>query len=165
MITNKYSALYILILSASLDSMAVADNETRLEDDMIKHGQYIAQISGCNDCHTSGYLLGNGNVPIDQWLKGDSFGWNGPWGTTYAPNLRLFISNMSEDEWVTVAKTLKRRPPMPWFNLNAMSEKDLRALYQFIRSLGDPGQPAPAYLPPGEEPQTPYAKFPSPPGD
>jgi len=52
---------------------------------------------------------------------------------------------------------------MPWFNLNTMDEADLRALYQFIRSLGDPGQPAPAYVPPGEEPKTPYALFPSPP--
>jgi hypothetical protein len=70
---------------------------------------------------------------------------------------------MSESQWVEVARTLKRRPPMPWFNLNTMNDADLRALYQFIRSLGDPGQPAPAYVPPGEEPKTPYAQFPSPP--
>jgi hypothetical protein len=70
---------------------------------------------------------------------------------------------MNENEWVQTAKTLKRLPPMPWFNLNAMVEQDLRALYQFMISLGDPGEPAPAYLPLSEDPVTPYALFPSPP--
>lgn len=129
----------------------------------IQRGQYVVTVSGCNDCHTDGYLLSNGKIPVDQWLKGSSFGWRGPWGTTYPPNLRSFVSSMTEDEWVATAKSLKRRPPMPWFNLNAMLESDLRALYQFIRSLGEPGEPAPAYLPPGVEPKTPYALFPSPP--
>ena len=44
-----------------------------------------------------------------------------------------------------------------------MDETDLRALYQFIRYLGPAGKPAPAYVPPGQEPTTPYALFPSPP--
>jgi len=141
----------------------VGATEPMLDSSTVDRGRYIAQVSGCNDCHTPGYLLNNGNVPVEQWLIGDSFGWRGPWGTTYPPNLRLFVSNMTEDEWVITAKSLKRRPPMPWFNLNAMSKPDLRALYQFMRSLGDPGQPAPAYLPPDKEPKTPYVLFPSPP--
>ena len=33
----------------------------------------------------------------------------------------------------------------------------------YIRSLGEPGQPAPAYVPPDQEPTTAYARFPSPP--
>jgi len=129
----------------------------------IERGRYLAQVAGCNDCHTSGYLMSNGQIPESQWLMGDSFGWRGPWGTTYPPNLRLFVKGMSEDQWVQVARTLKRRPPMPWYTLNNMHEDDLRALYRFIRSLGDPGNPAPAYLSPDQEPKTPYALFPSPP--
>jgi hypothetical protein len=100
---------------------------------------------------------------VDKWLSGDQFGWRGAWGTTYGSNLRLFVKDMTEDQWVETARTLKRRPPMPWFNVNAMSEDDLRAIYRFIRSFDDLGQPAPAYVPPGEEPKTPYASFPSPP--
>lgn len=130
----------------------------------IERGRYIAQLAGCNDCHTPGYLLNNGDIPEPRWLIGDSFGWRGPWGTTYPSNLRLFLKDMSEDQWVTVARTLKRRPPMPWYTVNRMHEDDLRALYRFIRSLGEPGQPAPAYVPPDREPSTPYALFPSPPG-
>jgi len=107
--------------------------------------------------------MNNGNIPVDQWLRGSSFGWNGPWGTTYAPNLRLFMKDMSEADWIKVAHTLRRRPPMPWYSLNVMHDDDLRALYHFVRSLGDPGEPAPAYLPPGEKPRTAYASFPAPP--
>lgn len=132
-------------------------------EDLVARGRYLVKVSGCNDCHTPGYLLANGNVPVNRWLTGDSFGWRGPWGTTYGANLRLFMGVMSEDEWVETATTLERRPPMPWFNLNAMVEEDLRAIYQFTRSLGDPGDPAPDYVPPDEEPETPYALFPSPP--
>jgi len=132
---------------------------------LVDRGRYLARVSGCNDCHTPGYFMNEGKTPVEQWLTGGSLGWRGPWGTTYGSNLRLFVKDMSESQWVEVARTLKRRPPMPWFNLNTMDEADLRALYQFIRSLGDPGQPAPAYVPPGEEPKTPYALFPSPPAD
>jgi len=133
------------------------------EKEMIERGQYVARIGGCNDCHTSGYLMNDGKTPIGEWLKGDSFGWRGPWGTTYPPNLRLFVKDMTEAQWVKEAKTLKRRPPMPWFNLNQMTDDDLKAVYHFIKSLGEPGQPAPAYIPPDKEPPMPYASFPSPP--
>ncbi len=131
--------------------------------DPVQQGRYIAKTSGCNDCHTPGYMMNNGNVPEELWLTGDSFGWRGPWGTTYGSNLRLFVKDMSEDQWIASARSLKRRPPMPWFNLNAMSDNDLRALYSFIKSLGKPGEPSPAYLPPDVEPPMPYAQFPSPP--
>ena len=47
--------------------------------------------SGCNDCHTAGYMQKDGQVPETEWLTGDSMGWQGPWGTTYAANLRLLF--------------------------------------------------------------------------
>ena len=130
---------------------------------LVERGQYLIRVSGCNDCHTPGYLLNDGKAPLDDWLVGDSFGWRGPWGTTYAANLRLFMNGLTEDQWVEVARTLRRRPPMPWFNVNHMDEGDLRAIYHFVRSLGDPGKPAPAYVPPDQEPPPPYATFPAPP--
>ena len=57
------------------------------EDTLIDRGRYLAQVAGCNDCHTSGYLMSGGKVSESEWLKGDSFGWRGSWGTTYASNL------------------------------------------------------------------------------
>jgi len=62
-----------------------------------------------------------------------------------------------------MAKSLKARPPMPWFNLNQMNEDDLGAIYQFVRHLGPGGQSAPEYLPPDREPNPPCALFPAPP--
>jgi mono/diheme cytochrome c family protein len=129
----------------------------------VEEGKYLSMIAGCNDCHTPGYLLSEGKTPEKLWLTGDRFGWRGPWGTTYPVNLRIFVASLTENEWVSVAKKLKARPPMPWFDVNEMKEEDLRALYQYIRSLGPGGVPAPAYVPPGKEPDTPYALFPSPP--
>lgn len=150
--------IIFLVLFTSLGStQALADK------DMIERGRYLIVIGGCNDCHTPGYLMNNGDVAESTWLIGDSFGWNGPWGTTYPPNLRLFIADKSEAQWIQEAKTLRRKPPMPWFNLNAMTKKDLAAIYQFIKSLGAPGKQVPAALPPGKQPPMPYAKFPPPP--
>ncbi|MGB5707411.1 MAG: hypothetical protein WBM41_11300 [Arenicellales bacterium] len=133
------------------------------EIEWIERGKYIVTIGGCNDCHTPGYLMSEGNVPEDSWLIGDRLGWRGPWGTTYAPNLRLLINAMSEEQWLEVAKTLKTRPPMPWFNLNLMHNDDLKAIYHFVDSLGPAGEPAPNYLPPDQEPNPPFATFPAPP--
>jgi hypothetical protein len=100
----------------------------------------------------------------DKWLLGSGpLGFRGPWGTTYAPNLRLTVSKKSEDAWVTYAKELTTRPPMPWFNLNAMSDPDLRAMYRFIKMLGPVGAPAKPFLPPDKEPKPPYIQWPAPP--
>jgi mono/diheme cytochrome c family protein len=131
--------------------------------ELLSHGRYLAMIAGCNDCHTQGYLLADGKVPEGQWLTGSDLGWRGPWGTTYAVNLRLFLAPFSEDEWLALARQLRVRPPMPWYSLNVMRERDLKAIYRYIRSLGPAGKPAPAYLPPDQVPTTPYAQFPAPP--
>ena len=160
---NQPANLYALVVLLGAGLLLTGPAMAEPEASMIEHGRYIAKISGCNDCHTPGYFFRDGNVPEQEWLTGDSFGWRGPWGTTYGSNLRLYVKNLTEDQWVQDARTMRRRPPMPWFNLNAMSEHDLRALYQYIVSLGESGHPAPAYLPPDQEPPMPYASFPSPP--
>lgn len=149
----------VLVAGAAMNPAGAGTTASETLD----RGRYLVQIAGCNDCHTPGYLLSEGKVPEEQWLTGDSFGWRGPWGTTYAPNLRLLIKDLTEDQWVTLAKNLKARPPMPWFNLNIMKEEDMRAIYQYIRHLGPGGKPAPAYVPPDQEPPPPFALFPPPP--
>ena len=129
----------------------------------VERGRYLVQIAGCNDCHTAGYVQAGGTIPEPHWLTGESLGFRGPWGTTYASNLRLYMQNFSEAQWVQIAQTIQTRPPMPWFVLHHMTDADLRALYPFVRSLGPAGAPAPAYLPPGRSPPPPYVQFPGPP--
>ena len=122
----------------------------------IERGRYVAMVSGCNDCHTAGYAEKAGDVPEGQWLQGDHVGWKGPWGTTYPANLRLVLTKYTEDEWVRIAKNAQYRPPMPWFALRDMSEQDLRAFHRYVVSLGAAGEPAPAYIPPGQSPKGAY---------
>lgn len=125
---------------------------------LIERGRYLAKVSGCNDCHTDGYMQGNGEVPTEQWLTGSAVGFQGPWGTTYATNLRLLLDELTEADWLARAREPKR-PPMPWFNLSAMTDADLVALYRFVRSLGPAGEPAPVAAAPGEAVATPYFDF------
>ncbi|MEO8040004.1 MAG: cytochrome C [Betaproteobacteria bacterium] len=124
----------------------------------IERGRYVVKISGCNDCHTAGYAMSGGSVPEKTWLTGDHLGWRGPWGTTYARNLRRFMSAITEDEWVKLAHTAQFRPPMPWFALRDMSEADLRSVYRFVRQLGPVGEQVPDYVPPDREPAGPASR-------
>lgn len=127
----------------------------------VERGRYLVRITGCNDCHTAGYAAAEGALPESEWLLGDTVGWQGPWGTTYAPNLRLSLSRMTADEWVAFARNLRSRPPMPSFSLHQMTEDDLRDIYAFIRSLQPLGEPGLAYVPPGQTAPTPVVVFPS----
>lgn len=129
----------------------------------IERGAYLVRIGGCNDCHTDGYGESGGKVSQAQWLTGSKLGWNGPWGTTYAANLRQYFQKISADEWVRTAHAMQARPPMPWWALHAMTDQDLRALRAFVVNLGPAGAAAPAYLPPGQEPSSPVIRFPAPP--
>jgi mono/diheme cytochrome c family protein len=126
-------------------------------NDMVERGKYLVVVTGCNDCHTAGYLLSQGDVPEEEWLTGNPVGWRGPWGTTYGANLRTLVDSLTSEQWVVLTKTLKARPPMPWFNLNALKEQDSLAMYEYIRHLGPAGAPAPAYVPPDQSPKTPYS--------
>jgi mono/diheme cytochrome c family protein len=134
---------------------------------LIERGDYLVRIAGCNDCHTPGYMDRQGNVDRSQWLVGNTLGFSGPWGTTYPKNLRLSAADKDEAQWLAFTADLHTRPMMPDFAVRAMSEEDRRALYRLIKSLGATGQPAPAYLPPGQEPPPPYVELvlpPPPPG-
>lgn len=126
-------------------------------------GRYLLQIAGCNDCHTAGYLMAPDEVPESTWLLGDSLGWNGPWGTTFASNLRLTLPKLNEEQWLQLARNAAFRPPMPNHVLRIMEEDDLRSIHRFIKHLGEAGQPAPAALSPGQEPHGPVVRFPLPP--
>lgn len=73
------------------------------------------------------------------------------------------MQTLSEEQWVAVAKSFQTRPPMPWFDVNAMAESDLRAIYKYVRSLGPAGDAAPTCPPPDKQPRPPFVQFPPPP--
>jgi mono/diheme cytochrome c family protein len=148
-----------LIITAAV-ALALPAYAQNADDPQVKRGRYLVQVGGCNDCHTPAYPEKGGKVPEAQWLTGDALGWHGPWGTTYATNLRLYMQDLTEEQWVKKARSLQARPPMPWFNVQAMTTNDIRAMYRYIRHLGPAGKPAPAYLPPDKTPPQPYVAFP-----
>lgn len=44
------------------------------DEQMIERGKYLVVITGCNDCHTDGYLLSQGEIAEEQWLTGNPVG-------------------------------------------------------------------------------------------
>ena len=145
-------ALSSLLLASQVQ--AGSGNDARV----IERGKYLSKVGGCNDCHTPGYMPAEGKVPEHLWLTGTALGFQGPWGTSYPINLRLYMDKMSEAQWLARARQ-PMRPPMPWFNLKEMSDRDLVALYRYVRSLGPAGEPAPKALEPGQPVATPYIEF------
>lgn len=151
------NSLLLLTLMLAAPTLQAADTAAA------QRGRDVLFQSGCHDCHTPGFALNGGQAPESAWLVGEQIGWNGPWGTTYATNLRLRLTTMSRDEWRAYARVMKARPPMPYWVLNRMSDADLDAIWDTVQSLGKAGAPAPAALPPGVEPQGPAVRFPAPP--
>lgn len=122
-------------------------------------GEYLMTVASCHDCHTAGWVEKKGNVPKADQLSGNPIGYYGAWGTVYGKNLRQVADRHTEDEWVDILKTADHGQgnlPMPWHDAAKFSDKDLRALYQYAKSLG----PKPVRLPrngkPGVKPTGQY---------
>jgi mono/diheme cytochrome c family protein len=151
-----------LIVATACCVAGLAEAQT-ISSGQLERGRYMVLTGHCNNCHTAGYAQREGSVAEKDWLLGSGpLGWRGPWGTTYASNLRVNVHAMGEEQWVEYMKTLKSRPPMPWWSIRATTDQDLRAMYQYIRHLGPPGGPAQQYLPPEKEPKPPYIQYPLP---
>jgi hypothetical protein len=125
----------------------------------VEEGLRMSIVGGCHDCHTDGYAVSGGKIDPEIALRGSAVGFQGPWGTTYPANLRLTLAKMSEDEFVEYGHTFKTRPPMPWFGVHGMTDDELRSFYRYVKSLGEPGMPAPQYVEPGVMPITPFIVF------
>jgi hypothetical protein len=149
MVTMRATAVCLSIFVVSLGSALAQD------DPSIERGLYLSIIGGCHDCHTEGYNESGGKIdPAKAMMGNASLGWQGPWGVTYAANLRLKANIRDEDAFVEDMRALDTLPPMPWYNVRAMQESDLRSLYRYLISLGEAGKPVP--IPSIEQPKTPY---------
>ncbi|TJY59744.1 cytochrome c [Sinimarinibacterium sp. CAU 1509] len=148
----------ILGLAASALATGAHAAPQHTDAERLARGRYLIVAAGCNDCHTPGYAPSGGQVPDQQWLTGDVVGFQGPWGTSYPSNLRLSLSRLDEQQWLSRARS-PMLPPMPAPSLKAMTDDDLLAIYAFIRSLGASGEPAPTAAAPGVQVTTPYIEF------
>lgn len=83
----------------------------------------------------------------------------GPWGITYATNLtpdhetgigawreRDFIEAMRTGKHIGVARPIM--PPMPWQALSSLPDKDLKAIFAYLKAQPAVRNKVPEYVPP-----------------
>ncbi|HTW84113.1 MAG TPA: hypothetical protein VMD91_08615 [Candidatus Sulfotelmatobacter sp.] len=118
--------------------------------DPLTAGRFLVAYGGCNDCHTARWDQLHDATPTAELLTGNPRGFAGPWGTSYAANLRLLFAKMSPDDWLHLVRHHDGfdHPPMPWYNIQQLTPDDQRAIYVYIHGLGPAGVPAPPYTPP-----------------
>ena len=101
-----------LVISASTIAFGLAPvSESMADEASVERGFKVSIVGGCHDCHTEGYRESEGKIDPEKALKGSKVGWRGPWGTTYASNLRRVAQRLSEDGF----------PPVPVDLPNAAS--------------------------------------------
>lgn len=105
--------------------------------------------------------LPDGLLGPDGWgaiANNDFTAWAGPWGVTFAVNLtpdptglgpwtkEMFIEAMRTGRHMGQGRPIL--PPMPWPNLAAMTDEDLGALFDYLKSLKPINNAAPQPKPP-----------------
>jgi mono/diheme cytochrome c family protein len=117
--------------------------------DRVAYGRYMAEIAGCRDCHTpvnsrGAYLKGltfaGGRRFVDPNLMPE-------YTANLTPDSRGLIRGRTRAEFIAQFKSFESmatEPPqvlpagntlMPWLNYSRMSEADLGAIYDFLRTL------------------------------
>jgi mono/diheme cytochrome c family protein len=144
-----------------LGSVRAAVTPHVVADDPVATGRYLVNFGGCNDCHTPGRLQGKALPPEAERLTGSRIGFMGPWGVSYASNLRLALANMTPVQWAALIANPGKmgKPPMPWNVLQGLSPRDQQAILAYIKSLGPTGMQTSPDVLPGQTPTTAYVNF------
>jgi hypothetical protein len=141
-------------------------NLTGKSRDMVGLGSYLVNVGGCNDCHTQPNYADGGDPFQGQPKKINAKGYLGGGGTPFGPvfvprNLTPDKTGLAEgghtyDEFAQIIRTgidLDHAHPqispllqvMPWPNYQEMSDRDLRAIYEYLGAIpcveGGPGEP------------------------
>jgi mono/diheme cytochrome c family protein len=141
---------------------SATDAPSAANADLIQHGRYLVRIAGCNDCHTAGFAPSGGKVPRRRsGCSATSSDLPAPGVRPTRPACDLRLANMEVAAFRAYARALVTRPPMPYWAVNAVSDRDLDALYAFVKSPGPAGEPAPAALPPGSAATGAVVRFPA----
>jgi hypothetical protein len=112
------------------------------------YGKYLTAIAGCGDCHTP-----RGRISQLDESRMFAGGWRmtGIWGSVVAPDITAspstFLARATREEFVgrfksfaAVAGNPPPAPPgrntvMPWLAYSGMTERDLGAIYDDLRSV------------------------------
>ncbi len=156
------------------------------KEELIKRGEYLVTIIGCDHCHTPKKMTPTGPVPdMDRWLmgypngdelpeiekskttpskwllfNGDLTSGVGPWGVSFAANLtpdetgignwtfENFKRAMTEGKYKGLENSRPIMPPMPWQSYTEMKENDLKAIFEYLKSIKPIKNDVPSYIPP-----------------
>ena len=106
-----------------------------------------------------------GEITPGKWYLGSSdlTAWVGPWGVSFAANLtpdsatgsgtwseELFIKILRSGKFMGVDAGRPIMPPMPWQNINQMTDEDLKCVLAYLHSLPPIKNAVHAYVPPNE---------------
>jgi mono/diheme cytochrome c family protein len=97
-----------------------------------------------------------------QWgalTNGDLTAWAGPWGVSFAANITpdkaTGIGNWTTEDFTKAMRTGKHLgvgrpilPPMPWFAVAALNDRDIKALFAYLKSVKPIANAVPAPIPP-----------------
>jgi len=155
----RYTLLLGLLLACVCGAVSSAAPSSDAAS--IARGKYLVVFGACNDCHTPGWRVSFGHIPVSVWMIGSRVGFRGAWGTVYPANVRQRFTQITEDQWLEMVRTREGPAPMVWHDLRVLSLDDQRAIYRFIRSLGSAGPPTLPDVPPHVQPKTPYIDLPT----
>ena len=137
----------------------------------IARGKYLVMVCGCNDCHTPGFFAGAPDM--SRLVSGSEFGWQGPWGVTYArnltPDLETGLGYWTEADIMKAIRSGVRPdgtpllPPMPWQSFANLSDEDAASIADFLMSIPPVSHKVPDKLPPGQTPTGSVIVIPPPP--
>jgi len=98
-------------------------------------------------------------VGTGPWFATSFTAWAGPWGISYAPNLtpdkntgmgiwtrQMFIKAMRTGKHYGVGRPIL--PPMPWQSLAELTDEDLIAVYEYLRTVTPVRNAVPDPVPP-----------------
>jgi mono/diheme cytochrome c family protein len=97
-----------------------------------------------------------------QWVgAGSMTAFAGPWGVSFTMNLtpdkETGLGNWTEEMFIATMKTGRHEgkgrpilPPMPYFNLGALTDEDIRAVFAYLQSLKPIRNRVPAPIDPPE---------------
>lgn len=111
------------------------------------YGEYLATIAGCRFCHTP---VDERMQPVPGRLLAGGHEHRGPWGVVLASNLTPHatgLGNRSKAEFIALFRSFAdasavavpvrdgRNTVMPWYAYAGMTDDDLGAIYDYLRTL------------------------------
>jgi mono/diheme cytochrome c family protein len=103
-------------------------------------------------------------LPAGPWAmnaSGTMTAWSGPWGVSFTANLtpdkETGLGDWTEEMFIATMKTGRHQgkgrpllPPMPYFNLQKLTDEDIKSVFAYLQSLPPISNRVPAPIDPEE---------------